>query len=115
MSVTLNNGVCGAILTSLEGVVSKRNLDAMMEPVGMLQALISDPEQPKMTDVQTLDGLNGHKKSIRISYRQPDTTDTVEDTPNCDAGTEKTTKEVLFTPTLYRQKMVRKSEATVRT
>lgn len=114
MPVTLDNGVCGAILTGIESLVGVRGINAMMEPVGLLQALVADPEQPKDTPVQNVDAQSGHKKIVRITYRQRATADRVKDVQDCVAGTEKPTEEVTFTPTLYRQIMIRKSEASVR-
>lgn len=114
MSILQANGVCPAILTGIEEILSPNNPSNIMTPVGAVQALL-DPENRQGVTIQQLgEGDNGHRKQVRVSYKQRAIPSEITNSKTCVDGVEKPRLEEVVDVNLHAQQIIRVDEATVR-
>jgi hypothetical protein len=114
MSILQANGVCPAILTGIEEILNPNNPSNIMTPVGGVQALL-DPENRQGVTIEQLgQGGNGHRKQVRVAYKQRAIPSEITNTKTCDDGTEKPRLEEVVDVNLHAQQIIKVDEATVR-
>ena len=112
MSVNTAN-VCPAVLTTLlaEDVQSPDKINAR---AGTLGALNSAENRAAAPTVKAAFNDGGHKRTVRLAYKQRTTTEDVDNEKDCGGGPENPYLEVDFDVTTYRQVKWKVKESTVR-
>lgn len=87
MSLIQYGNACPAILVGLKSVAETGRID-YSTAVGVLQAVMS-PQNTQGVTLEQLASNNGHRKQVRIAYRQRQTKADVSDTKSCEIGTPK--------------------------
>jgi len=114
MSITQLNAVCPAILVGLEELLKDGAPYNLFTPVGLLQSLYDPSNRKPNTVTQTVDGQNGHPKSVRIAHKQRAVPADTGTTKTCDTATAKTYFEEVFTVNQYRQHVINVKESDIR-
>lgn len=113
MSITQQNGVCPALLTGVEALLGT-NPSRLITPVGGIQSTL-DPENKRGITIEQLgEGDQGHRKTVRVSWKQRQTPDDVRDAKSCDSGEEKPVFEDTFDVALHSEIAIQVKEATIR-
>lgn len=114
MSITQSNGACPAILTGISEVLKTSSPQDLITPIGAMQALV-DPENTRGVTMEQLgEGDKGHRKTVRISYKNRALPSDVTDTKTCVSGEEKPIFEETFDVTQHKQIVIHKDESAVR-
>jgi len=109
------NGICEAILLGIESFVGANDPKTLTTPIGLVQALLDPRNTSQVTQtIQDNDSGRGHKKSVRIMYKQRTVETEAEDAKTCDDGPELPRLEVTTDITDYKQIKYQVKEATVK-
>jgi hypothetical protein len=114
MSLFQANGVCPAILTGVVEILNPNDPGRLVTPVGGLQSLFDEDNTKGVTVQQLGAGDNGHRKTVRIAYKQRSTPSDVNDEKTCDTGEEKPRFEDTADVNLQAEHIIHVEEATVR-
>lgn len=114
MSIQQANGVCPAILTGIGELLNPNNPANIMTPVGAVQALLDPENRQGVTIDQLGDGGNGHRKQVRVAYKQRAIPSEITNSKTCDDGVESPRLEEVVDVSLHAQQIIKVSEATVR-
>jgi hypothetical protein len=111
MSVSTAN-ICEAVLTTLmaEDVQSP---DKILPTTGVLGALLSAENRNAAPTVKEAYS-DGHRRGVRLAYKQRAILSEVDDAKDCGPGEENPYLEIDFDITTYRQKKWKVKESTVR-
>lgn len=112
MSVSTAN-ICPAILTSLiaEGIQDESKINAS---AGVLGALMSAENRSYAPTVKSAYNDGGHKRGVRLAYKQRTIAADTDDAKDCGGGPENPYLEFDFDVTSYRQIKWKVKESTVR-
>lgn len=114
MSIVSLNAVCPAILIGLEEILKDGAPYEIFTQAGLLQALYDPTNRQPGSVIQTVDGQNGHSKSVRVKHKQRATPGDTGTTKDCTGGTAKTYFEEVFTVNQYRQHVINVKESDIR-
>jgi hypothetical protein len=114
MSIVSLNAVCPAILIGLDEILKDGAPDKLFTQAGLLQSLYDPSNREPASVVQTVDGQNGHAKSVRIKHKQRATPADTSTTEDCSGGTAKVYSEEVFTVNQYRQHVINVKESDIR-
>jgi hypothetical protein len=114
MSIFQANGVCPAILVGVEEILAPNNPGNLITPVGGVQALLDPTNRQGVTIEQIGAGDNGHRKQVRIMYKQRSIPSEIGDEKTCDSGVAKPRFEDTVDVSLHAEKVIHVDEATIR-
>lgn len=112
MSITQSGNACAAILVALKDI-SANDPTISRTPLA-LQALLDPTNTAGVTVQQTQFGESGHRKPLRIAFKQRKLVSEVRDSISCDGGTDVGYLEEDFDVTLQSQLPFRFSESRMR-